>query len=286
MDDPESPAMIQPSQGVHLMLDRSFLPGDTAIMVPHTDDGRVLFAIPWHDRAIVGTTDTPVQELSLEPRALEEEIAFLMKHAARYLTTDPGPEDVLCVFAGLRPLVSAHNGKNTAAISRDHTVSISRSGLVTITGGKWTTYRRMAEDTVDHAATVACLDERPSVTRDLPIHGYHENSAQFGDLSCHGADAPELEKLIRENPSFATPLHPSLPNRLGEVAWAARFEMAQTLEDVLARRTRSLLLNARAGIEAAPAAASLLAAELGHDTRWADEQVAAYRTLAAGYLLR
>lgn len=285
MDDPAAPAMIQPSQGVHLVLDRTFLPGDTAIMAPHTDDGRVLFAIPWHNRVIVGTTDTPVRTATLEPRALDEEVVFLMKHAARYLSKDPGPEDVLSIFAGLRPLVSAHGDKNTAAISRDHTVSISRSGLVTITGGKWTTYRRMAEDTVDHAAVLACLDERPSVTRDLHIHGYHENVEQFGDLACYGADVPALETLFRENPSFAEKLHPSLPVRQGEVVWAARFEMAQTLEDVLARRTRALLLDARASIEAAPQAAKLLAAELGRDNRWADEQVAEYRQLAAGYLL-
>ena len=166
MDEPAAGPMVTASQGVHIVLDRTFLPGDSAIMVPHTSDGRVLFAVPWHGRVVVGTTDTPVPEASLEPRALEEEVEFLLTHAIRYLTRDPVASDVLSVFAGLRPLVGSPDSE-TKAISRDHTLMVSPSGLVTITGGKWTTYRRMGEDTVTQAAVVAGLPERESGTEKL-----------------------------------------------------------------------------------------------------------------------
>lgn len=285
MDDPAAPAMISPSQGVHIVLDRSFLPGDSAIMVPHTDDGRVLFAVPWHGRVIIGTTDTPVQDVSLEPRPLDEELEFLLVHAARYLTKDPAPEDVLSAFAGLRPLVKAGDGENTAALSRDHTINISRSGLLTIAGGKWTTYRRMAQDTVDQAAVVGGLDERPCGTETLRIHGYHENAESFGALELYGEDAARIEELIQEEPRYADRLHDKSPVVAAQVVWAVRHEMARTLEDVLARRTRCLLLDARQSIEMAPKAAALMAEELGHDETWQHEQVRAYTALARGYLL-
>lgn len=285
MDDPETPRMVRPSQGVHLVLDASFLPGDTAIMVPRTDDGRVLFAIPWHDRVVIGTTDTPVEHPTLEPCPFPEEVDFLLTHAARYLTKDPTPGDVLSTFAGLRPLVSADPTGDTASISRDHTLHIDRSGLVTITGGKWTTYRKMAEDTIDQAAIIAQLDERPSATRDLPLHGWHNDPDALGDLAAYGADAAALAALFDDQPAWNEPLHPNLPYRKGEVIWAARHEMARTLEDVLARRTRALLLDARASVEIAPAVAALLAEERGRDAAWEKEQVAAYRDLAEGYVL-
>jgi glycerol-3-phosphate dehydrogenase len=284
MDDKDSRAMIRPSQGVHIVLKRDFLPGDSAIMVPHTDDGRVLFAIPWHDRVVVGTTDTPIDHIPLEPRPLEEELEFLLSHAARYLSKDPGPGDVLSAFAGIRPLVSGDE-EDTAQLSRDHTLFISRSGLVTITGGKWTTYRKMAEDTVDHAATLAQLEEKPSVTRDLAIHGYHRNAEQFGELAVYGSDAPLIDDLTRENPRFAERLHPDLPARAGEVIWAVRQEMARSVEDVLARRTRCLLLDAKASMEMAPKVAGLMAQELGRDLAWQQQQTDSYRELAKGYLI-
>ncbi len=285
MDDPEAPRMIQPSQGVHLVLDQAFLPGDTAIMVPRTDDGRVLFAIPWHDRVLIGTTDTPVEHTALEPRPFAEELDFLLTHAARYLTKDPTPSDVLSAFAGLRPLVSADPEDDTASISRDHTLHIDRSGLVTITGGKWTTYRKMAEDTIDQAAIIAQLDERPSPTAALHLHGWHDDPDALGDLAAYGADAPALATLLGEEPGWNEHLHPKLPYRKGEVVWAVRREMARTLEDVLARRTRALLLDARASIELAPIVAALIAGQLGRDAAWEQDQVAAYRALAAGYVL-
>ncbi|ARA93488.1 FAD-dependent oxidoreductase [Rhodothermaceae bacterium RA] len=285
LDDPDAPPMISPSQGVHLVLDRSFLPGSTAIMVPKTDDGRVLFAIPWHDRVVVGTTDTPVEEASLEPRAFDEEIAFILTHAARYLTKDPAPEDVLSVFAGLRPLVGSAEDEDTASLSRDHTLHISKSGLVTITGGKWTTYRKMAEDTIDQAATLAELEERPSPTRDLPIHGYHHHAEEFGPLQDYGSDAPALQNLMRERPALREALHPNHPVVAAQVVWAVRHEMARTVEDVLARRTRLLLLDARASIEMAPKVAALMAAELSRDDAWQQAQIEQYRTVAEGYLI-
>ncbi|WP_457653983.1 FAD-dependent oxidoreductase [Rhodocaloribacter sp.] len=285
MDDPAIHPMIQPSQGIHIVLDRSFLPSEHAIMVPHTDDGRVLFAIPWHDRVVIGTTDTPVSEPTLEPRPFPEEIDFLLTHAVRYLTKDPTPADVLSVFAGLRPLVSTGDTEDTAELSRDHTLHIARSGLVTITGGKWTTYRKMAEDTIDQAAVVAHLDERPCVTKTLHLHGWHVDAASFGTLAPYGSDAPGVQMTLKERSGWDEPLHPRLPYRKGEVVWAVRREMARTVEDVLARRTRALLLDARASVEAAPATAALMAETLGYDEGWAQAQTKAYTTLAQGYML-
>ncbi len=285
MDDADARPIITPSQGVHIVLDRQFLPGETAIMVPKTDDGRVLFAIPWHDRVLVGTTDVEVPAAELEPRPMEEELDYLFEHTARYLTHDPTPADVKSTFAGLRPLVGNPDGDGTAALSRDHTLLISPTGLVTITGGKWTTYRKMAEDTIDQAATLADLPDRPSVTRDLPIHGYQNDADQFGELADYGADAPAVRALIDERPEWGERLHPDRPMRAGEVVWAVREEMARTVEDVLSRRRRMLLLDAHASIEAAPAVAALMAAELGRDAAWQQAQVDAFHTLAQGYLV-
>jgi glycerol-3-phosphate dehydrogenase len=285
MDDQKARAMIRPGQGAHIVLDKSFLPGDSAIMVPHTDDRRVLFAIPWHNRVIVGTTDTPMDDAALEPRPLPEEIDFLLSHAARYLTKDPTPHDVLSAFAGLRPLVSSGDEKNTAVISREHTVQISRSGLVTIAGGKWTTYRKMAEDTVDHAATLAQLDERPSVTKELHIHGFHKNPREFGTFAIYGADAPALQDLIRGSKAYNELVHPEMSTLAGEVIWAVRHEMARRVEDFLSRRTRALILDARASIEMAPKVAELMAQELGRDESWKNQQISTYKNLAKGYLL-
>jgi glycerol-3-phosphate dehydrogenase len=284
LDDPQTAPIITPSQGVHLVLDRDFLPGDSAIMIPHTADGRVLFAVPWHGRVVVGTTDTPVATIFREPRPLPEEIDFLLAHAARYLTRHPTRADVLSTFAGLRPLVQPGGSEATAAISREHTILISGSGLVTITGGKWTTYRKMGEDTVSQAAVVAGLAPRPSVTEKLHIHGWQEGEAPAAPWDVYGAEADAVRGLAAENPAWEEPLHPRLPYRACEVVWAVRHEWARTVEDVLARRTRSLLLDARASVEVAPRVAGLMARELGRDADWQRAQVAAYCDLARGYL--
>ncbi|MFK7845189.1 MAG: glycerol-3-phosphate dehydrogenase/oxidase, partial [Rhodothermales bacterium] len=285
MDDAEAKSMVQPSQGVHIVLDQSFLPGDSAIMVPQTDDGRVLFAIPWHKRIVVGTTDTPLDKPELEPRAKEEELDFLLEHSQRYLTKDPTADDVLSTFAGLRPLVRNPEAENTAEISRDHTIQISRSGLVTIAGGKWTTYRKMGEDVIDQAATIAGLPERQSKTKDLPIHGWHAYSSKFGDLDYFGADAPAVKTLMKEQKGWEELLHPNLPYQKGEVIWAVREEMARTVEDVLSRRTRALLLDAKASMKIAAEVAGMMAKELGQDADWEKDQLDTYLKLAQGYLV-
>lgn len=285
MDTPAQAPIIQPSQGVHIVLDRAFLPGDTAIMVPETDDGRILFAIPWHDCVVIGTTDTPVDTPSIEPRPLPEEIDFLLTHAARYLTKNPTPADVRSTFAGLRPLVRAEGEADTASLSRDHTLQVSNAGLVTITGGKWTTYRKMAEDTVNMALSVGMLEQRPCATQTLNIHGWTEETTDWGNLGIYGADAAAVHHLIETDPALDTLLHPDLPYRHAEVLWAVQHELARTVEDVLARRTRALLLDARASIEAAPQVAALMAQALDQTEAWAADQVATYRQLARGYLL-
>ena len=284
LDDPEAQPMLSPSQGVHLVLDRSFLPGDHAVMIPKTEDGRVLFVIPWHNRAVVGTTDTAIPDTPLEPQPIDHEIDFLLRHTRRYLTKDPDESDVLSIFAGLRPLVKVSGAAGTAALSRDHTLVVSPSGLVTITGGKWTTYRKMGEATVNRAAQVAGLPPRQCVTRDLKLRGWTEEPDEE-PFAVYGSDAPAVKQVIAERPEWNRPLHPSLPYCVGEIAWAARYEMARTVEDVLSRRTRALLLDARASQEAAPTVAALLAEELGFDEDWQAEQVQQYRALADGYLL-
>ena len=280
---PEAEALIAPSQGIHLVFDGSFLPGRNAIMVPHTADGRVMFAIPWHGHTLVGTTDTAISDVGLEPRPFEHEIEFILETAGRYLQRPISRADVLSVFVGIRPLVRSGTGANTASLSRDHTIHIDPSGLLTITGGKWTTYRRMAEDCVDHAATLARLPEKPCVTRNLNVHGFHRQAHNFGGLSVYGSDALLIQDLIRADPSLAPPLHSRLPVCGAEVVWAARAEMARTVEDVLARRTRALFLNARAAIEMSTETARLLARELGRDDAWQAQQVEAFGVLAEGY---
>ena len=284
MADKDVTPLIAPSQGVHLVFARSFLPGNSAIMVPHTRDGRVLFAIPWHGRTLVGTTDTPIETPSLEPRAFEEEIAFILETAGQYLHHPPTRADVLSVFVGIRPLVRTADAKTTAALSRDHTIHIDRSGLLTLTGGKWTTYRNMAEDGVNQAATLARLPERPCPTRSLNIHGSHAAAAKFGPLSVYGADALAIQELIAADPTLGAPMHPDLPYCPAEVVWAARFELARTVEDVLARRTRALFLDARAAIAMAPQVADVLAKELRRDAAWRDAQIVDFRALARQYL--
>ena len=282
--EPQAKPMIAPSQGAHLVFDRSFLPGDTAIMVPHTSDGRVMFAIPWHGHTLVGTTDSPIKEPTLEPAPMEKEIEFILSTAALYLDKKPTRADILSAFAGIRPLVKSGDGGNTAALSRDHTIHIDQSGLLTITGGKWTTYRNMAEDCVNQAATLAHLPEKPCATRKLPIHGHHPNAKRFASLAVYGSDAVAIQQLVRADATLGQRLHSQLPYCGAEVVWAARNEMARTVEDVLARRTRALFLNARAAMAMAPVVAGLLAKELGRNAAWQAKEIRAFDSVAAGYL--
>jgi len=278
-DDAEAEPMIAPSQGVHLVLDRSFLPADTAIMVPHTRDGRVMFAIPWHGHVIVGTTDTPITKVLLDPTPQNGEIDFILETARDYLAHRPTRRDILSVFTGIRPLVNAARSSSTAALSREHTITISKSGLLTIAGGKWTTYRKMAEDCLEHAIVLARLEERPCVTQHLPIHG--AKRVDPGPLAVYGSDAAQIEELGRAQPKLKAPLHQALPILGAQVIWAVRCEMARTVEDVLARRTRALFLNARAALEMAPAVAELMAAELGQSAPWQENQLRDFAQVAA-----
>ena len=284
MDEPHARPLITPSQGIHVVLDRAALPGDCAVVVPHTDDRRILFAIPWHNRVLIGTTDTPVAGPALEPRPLAEELEFLLANAARYLTTIPDRKDILSVFAGLRPLVAGKQSRNTAAASRDHHLEVSPAGLVTIAGGKWTTYRQMGEETVDSALRVAGLPERQTATRTLHLHGWQAGTDLQYPLSVYGSDALAIRKLVLSQTSWGEGLHARLPYIKAEVIWAARHEMARTIEDVLARRTRALLLDAKASLEMARTVAGLLAAELGRNAEWKERQVAEFTQLAKGYM--
>lgn len=284
MEDPQAAPMIAPSQGVHIVLGRRFLPGDTAIMVPHTRDGRVMFAIPWHGHCVVGTTDTPVPRAEIEPMPMREEIDFILETAGGYLANPPTRADILSAFAGIRPLVRSAEATGTAALSRDHTIHISKSGLLTIAGGKWTTYRKMAEDCVDHAAVLGHLEERPCTTRDLPIHGHPGGAVDVGPMAHYGSDAAGVVGLTGVRPDLAVPLHEGLGITGAQVVWAARHEMARTVEDVLARRTRALFLDARSALAMAPAVARLLAKELGHDTAWQERQLTDFQAVVAHFM--
>jgi glycerol-3-phosphate dehydrogenase len=286
MDVPDKKPLVRPSQGVHLVLDRSFMPGEDAIMIPKTEDGRVLFVVPWHNKLLVGTTDTPIDEHSLEPVALESEIDFILRTAAKYLKQIPSRADVLSVFAGLRPLAAPQDeSSKTKEISRSHKLIVSKSGLITITGGKWTTYRKMGEDTVNKAIEIGQLKKTICKTANLPIHGSRPNPDRSNHLYVYGADMEEVLALINENADWRSPVHPDDEYTKGEVIWAIRHEMARTVEDVLARRTRVLFLNARLAMAMAPGVASLMAEEMGKDIEWQAKQVKAFNKVAINYIL-
>lgn len=308
LDDPTIEPMLAVSSGVHLTLDRQFLPGDHALMIPQTADGRVLFAVPWQNHVILGTTDEPRSGPELEPRPLEREVEFLLAHAAEYFTKPVARGDVLSVFTGLRPLVRQGNRAATKSLSRDHVIAISPSGLVTITGGKWTSYRKMAEDAVTRAATVGGLEGRESKTADLRLHGaavvgaaLRRDSVPAGDdrgvkpllqpirpdppFAPYGTDAHAIEQMIAAEPALGRPLHPRLPICAAQVVWAVRYEMARTVDDVLSRRIRGLQLDAGAAVELGPAVAELMARELGRNQAWIAAQLAEFAVIAGHHLV-
>lgn len=286
MDVPTGKHLVRPSQGVHLVLDRSFLQSDDAIMIPKTDDGRVLFAVPWHDKVVVGTTDTLMEHPEIEPVALEKEIDFILRTAGRYMSKPPVRQDVLSVFAGLRPLAAPkEEGKSTKEISRSHKIIISEHKLITIIGGKWTTYRRMAQDTVDKAMEIGMVPRRKCVTEDFRIHGYYENPDRSNHLYVYGSDKGGIEELMKENPAMSRKLHPKYNYSVAEVVWAARQEMAQTVEDVLARRVRVLFLDAQIAMEIAPEVAAIMAEELKLGQEWIDNQVVCFSQVAKNFIL-
>jgi glycerol-3-phosphate dehydrogenase len=256
-------------------------------MIPKTRDGRVLFGVPWHGKVVLGTTDTPLDENSLEPRALEEEIDFILDQAGQYLDKKPTRKDVLSVFAGLRPLAAPDHtdSKKTKEISRSHKIYKSSTGLLTITGGKWTTYREMAEDAVNQAIKMANLPYKPCVTKDLRQHGYMKNVNTDKWDYVYGSDMQYINQLIAEDSSNAQLLCEGFTFTKAHIIWAVRKEMAMTVEDVLARRVRLLFLDARAAIKVAPEVASIMAKEAGKDILWEQQQVEAFNALARNYIL-
>jgi glycerol-3-phosphate dehydrogenase len=290
MDSPNCQAIVAPSQGIHLVLPKSFLPDESAIVVPKTDDGRILFLIPWQGKVILGTTDTPVSQAEIEPKPLEEEIQFLLEHAARYLKLAPVRGDVLSVYVGLRPLIKREGVTKTAALSREHTILTSKTGLITIVGGKWTTYRKMGEDAVNRAATVAGLELRPSITAQMLLHGatpLTDLTYSCNDpLACYGTDAAKIRALVEADTTLAELIHARLPYIQAQVIWAVQQEMARTLEDVLSRRTRALVLDAQAALESAPGVVRLMGQLLGRDLAWEQQQLQLFRDRVCASLLK
>jgi glycerol-3-phosphate dehydrogenase len=273
MDDAHPHKLVTPSQGIHLVIPDTLFPGSAAMMIPKTDDGRVLFAVPWMGKVLLGTTDTGVDSPQLEPRAQEAEIEFILSHINRYGTRLVQRSDVLSVYAGLRPLVSQQGNGGTAMLSRDHTLIIAPSGLVTITGGKWTTYRKMAQDAVDNASFVAKLPKKTCITYQLSIGFPDKRNGK-------------IQHWITENLAYAERIHPAYKYTKADVIYAIRHELAVTIEDVLARRTRLLFLDARAAIYSAQKVASWMAAELGKDSAWETQQVTSFELLAHQYLIQ
>ncbi|HIB36607.1 glycerol-3-phosphate dehydrogenase/oxidase [Mesonia sp.] len=286
MDNPEARKMVRPSQGVHLVFDKSFLPGNDAIMIPKTDDGRVLFAVPWHDKVIVGTTDTMLDEHSLEPQAQEQEIEFILKTFNKYISKQVSRDDVLSIFAGLRPLAAPKdNSEKSKEISRSHKIIVSNTGLVTITGGKWTTFRRMAQDTVNKIISLGKLPKMDCKTEHFALHGAQPMTSLENHLYIYGSDKEKIETLMQHEPALAEKLHSALPFTKAEVVWAARYEMARSIDDVLARRVRALFLNAKAAIESAPTVADILAKELNKTEDWKTQQIETFTKMAKHYTI-
>lgn len=285
MDNPEAKKSIAPSQGIHLMLDKSFLQGNQAIMIPKTDDGRVLFLVPWHGKVVVGTTDTPIEKEALEPVALEKEIEFILNTASRYLTKTPQRTDVLSVFAGLRPLAASNGeGKKTKEISRSHKIIQSKSGLLTMIGGKWTTYRKMGEDLVNKAEKLRGWKHILTQTKMMKIHGYKERVDHRNPLYFYGSDEEQIRELMKE-PGMDEVISESMGVVKAQVVWAVRHEMARTVEDFLARRTRCQLLGAEVSMRMAPKVAQVMATELNKDENWVTSQIKNYKEVTSNYIL-
>jgi glycerol-3-phosphate dehydrogenase len=275
---------IAPSQGIHLVVDKYFFKGDAGMMIPKTDDGRVLFAIPWHDKLVLGTTDTPIENIETEPKPLKEEIDFIIDHFNRYTTAKISYADVKSVFVGLRPLARSGSEKKTAVMPRDHVVKVLPSGLVHVTGGKWTTYRSMAEHAVNIAVKKISITFKDCGTKNLKIHGC-TNTKENSHLDVYGSDAIEIQKIITDDPLLAEKIHPNYPYTKAEIKWFVQNEMAMTVEDILARRIRLLFLDAQAALDAAPLTAKILATLLNKDLDWQQQQIKNFTTLANGYMI-
>ena len=283
LDQPNSKPMIRPSQGVHIVLEKKFLNGPHAIMVPHTTDGRVLFAVPWNNYVVVGTTDTPMEETLEEPKALDEEIQFILDNAGTYMTKKPKRSDVKSVFAGLRPLAaSEENKESTKEVSRHHKITVSTSGLVSVLGGKWTTYRKIAEDTINTVQMVGGFSERNCTTKNLPIFGFEANSDWNDSLHFYGSEASKIRDL---DPNGNQSLSEKIHITKNQIHWAVKEEMALRLEDVLARRTRGLFLDANETAKIAPEVAEIMAQILNQDQAWIDSELKSLNSIIKNYQL-
>ena len=286
MDKPSATKMIRPSQGAHLVLDMKFLKSDYAIMVPKTSDGRVLFAVPWHNRVVVGTTDILREMPESEPKPLDKEIDFILETASLYMNPAPTRGDVLSIFAGQRPLAAPKKeGKKTKEISRSHKIIVSASKLITITGGKWTSYRLMAEDAIDKAAALKLIEKRKCVTKKLRVHGYRENPDMSDHMYVYGSDEPEIRKLAEQNPEYGKKISEKYEYTVAEVIWSVRNEMARTLDDVLARRVRLQYIDAREAQKVAPQVAQIMATEMQKDKAWIDKQLQDYDEILKNFII-
>ncbi len=278
-DDASTPPMLSVSRGTHIVVPSEVLGRESAIMVPKTTDGRIIFAIPWLGKVVIGTTDLPASSIAVEPGHERSEIRFLLDTINPYLARPISQDDILSVFSGLRPLVTGNRVK-TSKLSREHTIEVSDSGLITVAGGKWTTYRRMAEDTLATAIARGMLADRLCVTRTVRLHGAPEQAGPASTLSRYGTEAAEICAMWAADSRMATQLDGALPFTRAEVIFAARHEMARTVEDVLSRRTRALLLDAKAAQRSASVVAELLAAELGRGPEWAAGETKCFTELA------
>lgn len=282
MVEPTGEGLILPSRGSHLVLRQDVWPSSRALIVPRTPDGRVLFLIPWHGRLLAGTTDVSVPRPELEPTPSVEEVEFILTTLAQYLDRPVGREDVLASFAGIRPLVNprfGRGGQSTADVPRDHFVLISRTGLVTITGGKWTTYRWMAEDCLNRIIKRGMLDDRPCRTRSIRLDGYVPAHPQDGVRPWEGLYAARKAALIRKDPELGKVIDPRAGLRLVDVLWAVQHEMARTVEDVLCRRTRLFFLDTRLARECARPVAQYMATLLGRSTEWVERECRGFERL-------
>ncbi len=281
LDQPNSKKMIKPSQGVHIVLEKKFLDSPHAIMIPHTTDGRVLFAVPWKDYVVLGTTDTQIKDTLDEPKPLKEEINFIINNASKYMSIKPSKKDIKSVFTGLRPLAATSNKKSTKEVSRSHKINISTTGLISILGGKWTTYRKIAEDSVDASIPLGGLRKRNCKTKKLRIHGFKRKVDWDDPLHVYGSDARKLKSYgsLMDNKSLSKKIF--ISNSI--IYWSVTKEMAMTVEDVLARRTRCLFLDSAESVRIAPQVANKMAEIMEKDKAWVDKELKKFNKLSKNY---
>lgn len=273
---PQARPRLKPTKGIHIVLPREVIPGATALLIPKTDDGRVIFAIPWHEAVLVGTTDSESDTVANAPPVLDEEIMYLLDHLNRYLARPLAPQDVRASFAGLRPLLDAGGVEDTKFLSRGHDVEIDGSGLISVLGGKWTTYRLMAKDAIDVLALRLGAGSPECTTEEVPLYGavagetgeavrQLRSRTGWNDDVCrhlytsYGAAADGIVNIAHERPSLAVPLVQGYPYLAAEVVYVAREEMACTPDDVLSRRLRLATVSSEAARQALPVVEALLA---------------------------